>query len=175
MMFVIYCCFKIKKILNFTYKNELFTNFDHSALLHDSNTLHVIGKCSGLYKVKRTFKRPCYNCIDFQVRKATAFSCNSSYVSVKYLNCSVDIYSEDLSYVNMYIEGRKPVFRMMCDVHIFTRFKNSKTPTQILMWPKIDMCKLADDSNSFSVIRNYMNFVSIVQIVVSFCLNVQLV
>lgn len=173
-LYVICSCFKIKTILYFTLKNESFTTFEHCTFHQDSNTLHVNGwqQGSGLYRVIELFNALNTTVLIFQVRKATAFSCNSSYVSVKYLNCSVDIYSEDLSYVNMYIEAKKPVFRMLCDVHIFTRFKNSKTLTQILMWPKIDMCKLEDDANSYSVIRNYMNFVSIV--VYSFCRSVQL-
>lgn len=77
---------------------------------------------------------------------------------MKNYSCNLQIINETVSYIQMKVEFKKPLFRIWFDVDM-TR-KNEVNQTQkLLSWKKFDICKFYSDTSSFPVIKDVIKYV----------------
>lgn len=111
-------------------------------------------------KFSKNDKTP-FQRIQPQYRRATKILCNTSYTSVKSLNCSLNMISESKSLVNLHAVGKKPIFRIVMDLSFEFRKKHEDKFAEVLNWTKIDVCKFASETSSFPFIREFVSYVKL--------------
>lgn len=93
-----------------------------------------------------------------QLAKITSVYCNCSKLFLTHINCTLVDVSRTFSYMNLILILKKPVSNLRVDVNIFFRRSSGAEFKRIISWPKIDVCKFAEDIETYSILKSYLMY-----------------